>query len=89
MAYATLAAGFFMFGKRWWQKLLLACYPLAMAFTLVYGGEHYVVDEIAGVLYALAVLGGWRLLRTRTLRRTAGGAVTAPATTSADLSTAP
>jgi membrane-associated phospholipid phosphatase len=79
MAYATLAAGFFMFGKRWWQKLLLACYPLAMGFTLVYGGEHYVVDEIAGVLYALVVLAGWRLLRARTLRRAAGVAVATPA----------
>ena len=41
-AYATLAAGFFWFGKRWWQKALLACYPLAMGFALLYGGEHYV-----------------------------------------------
>jgi hypothetical protein len=78
MAYATLAAGFFMFGKTWWQKILLACYPLAMGFTLVYGGEHYVVDEIAGVLYALVVLAAWRLLRARRLRRTAP--VTVPVT---------
>jgi len=68
MAYATLAAGFFWFGRRWWQKVLLACYPLAMGFTLVYGGEHYVVDELVGVLYALAVLAGWRVLRARRLR---------------------
>jgi PAP2 superfamily len=78
MAYATLAAGFFMFGKAWWQKLLLACYPLAMGFTLVYGGEHYVVDEIAGVLYALVVLAAWRLLRARRLRRTAPVVVPTP-----------
>jgi len=83
MAYATLAAGFFMFGKAWWQKLLLACYPLAMGFTLVYGGEHYVVDEIAGVLYALVVLAAWRLLRARRLRRTAPVVVPTPARESA------
>jgi len=83
MAYATLAAGFFMFGKTWWQKILLACYPLAMGFTLVYGGEHYVVDEIAGVLYALVVLAAWRLLRARRLRRTAPVVVPTPARESA------
>jgi membrane-associated phospholipid phosphatase len=64
-AYATLAAGFFWFGKKWWQKVLLACYPLAMGFSLLYGGEHYVVDEIAGAAYALAIIAGWRLLSRR------------------------
>ena len=70
-AYATLAAGFFWFGKRWWQKALLACYPLAMGFALLYGGEHYLIDELAGAAYALAVIAGWRYLRARRLRRTA------------------
>ena len=59
-AYATLAAGFFWFGKNWWQKTLLACYPLAMAFALLYGGEHYIVDEIAGAAYALTIIAVWR-----------------------------
>ncbi|MGA8248375.1 MAG: phosphatase PAP2 family protein [Nocardioides sp.] len=68
-AYATLAAGFFWWGKRWWQKALLACYPLAMGFALLYGGEHYVVDEIAGVGYALVVIACWRLLRRYRLAR--------------------
>jgi membrane-associated phospholipid phosphatase len=74
-AYATLAAGFFWFGKTWWQKALLACYPLAMGFSLLYGGEHYVVDEIAGAAYALAIIGAWRLLRRGRIRR--GAAVVA------------
>jgi membrane-associated phospholipid phosphatase len=65
MAYATLAAGFFWFGKRWWQKALLAMYPMAMAVSLVYGGEHYVVDELAGVAYSLVILAVWRYLRAR------------------------
>jgi membrane-associated phospholipid phosphatase len=64
-AYATLVAGYFMFGKRWWQKTLLVCYPLAMGFTLIYGGEHYVIDEIVGAAYALVVLAVWRLLLRR------------------------
>ncbi len=35
-----------------WRWLLLL-YPLAMGLALVYLGEHYVVDVVAGVLYAL------------------------------------
>jgi hypothetical protein len=76
MAYATLAAGFFWFGARWWLRCLLPLYPLAMGITLVYGGEHYVVDEIAGVVYALVVLGAWRLssrARGTRARRREGG----------------
>ena len=69
MAYATLAAGFFWFGKRWWNKTLLALYPAAMAITLVYGGEHYVVDEIAGAGFALLIIAVWRYLRARGLAR--------------------
>jgi PAP2 superfamily len=62
MAYATLAAGFFWIGKRWWQRCLLALYPIAMGITLVYGGEHYVVDELAGIAYALVVIGAWQAI---------------------------
>ena len=36
---------------RWWRPLL-ALYPLAMAFALVYSGEHYIVDCVAGWAYA-------------------------------------
>jgi membrane-associated phospholipid phosphatase len=54
-AFAVLVA--IMIGSRlrsrW--RYLLALYPLAMGFTLVYTGEHYVLDLIAGVLYALVV----------------------------------
>jgi membrane-associated phospholipid phosphatase len=36
-----------------WARVPLALYPLAMSFALVYSGEHYVVDCIAGWLYAV------------------------------------
>jgi membrane-associated phospholipid phosphatase len=36
-----------------WTRPLLALYPPAMAFSLVYSGEHYVVDCIAGWVYAV------------------------------------
>ncbi|WP_018179054.1 phosphatase PAP2 family protein [Jongsikchunia kroppenstedtii] len=41
---------------RW--RPLVAAYPLAMAFTLVYAGEHYVIDTLIGAsLAALVVIG--------------------------------
>ena len=40
-----------------WARVLLALYPLAMTFALVYSGEHYVVDCIAGWVYALFAYG--------------------------------
>ncbi len=43
---------------------LLVGYVAAMAFTLTYGGEHFVVDAVAGGLYAaVAVAGVRRVLR--------------------------
>ena len=38
---------------RW--RWLLALYPVAMAVSLVYLGEHYVSDIVLGWLYAVVV----------------------------------
>lgn len=38
--------------RRWWP--LLWCYPALMGLSLVYLGEHYVIDLLAGFCYALA-----------------------------------
>jgi membrane-associated phospholipid phosphatase len=52
-----------------WSRPLLALYPPAMVFALVYTGEHYVVDCLAGWVYALATYFGvnaffaWRARR--------------------------
>jgi len=50
-AYALMAVAFFLpvVRRRWWPLLL--AYPLAMTFTLVYSGEHYVADVLVGWLY--------------------------------------
>jgi membrane-associated phospholipid phosphatase len=50
-AYAMMAVAFFLplLRRRWWPLLL--AYPLAMTFTLVYSGEHYVIDVLVGWLY--------------------------------------
>ncbi len=45
-----------------WARPVLMIYPLTMTFTLVYAGEHYFVDVLAGWgLVALALTGGWWL----------------------------
>ncbi|WP_354643809.1 phosphatase PAP2 family protein [Kitasatospora camelliae] len=62
-------------------RMLLAAYPLAMTFALVYGAEHYVVDVLVGWLYAAtAWYVGRRVMARRQSRRAAGaGAVRQPA----------
>jgi membrane-associated phospholipid phosphatase len=51
-----------------WTRPLLAAYPPAMAFALVYSGEHYVVDCLAGWVYAVGcflVVNLWFERRTK------------------------
>ena len=55
-AFATLCAGFFIPRVRARWRPLLACYPLAMMASLVYSGEHWVIDTLIGIGYALVVL---------------------------------
>jgi len=49
-------------------RWLLLAYPLTMSLSLVYTGEHYVVDAIAGALVALAVLVGCQVWENRRAR---------------------
>jgi len=52
----TLLIAWFLFARlRSRLRYLLWLYPLAMAFALVYSGEHYVVDVLLGWLYCVAV----------------------------------
>jgi membrane-associated phospholipid phosphatase len=39
-----------------WLRPLVALYPLAMAFSLVYAGEHYVSDILLGWIYTVATV---------------------------------
>jgi hypothetical protein len=36
-----------------WARVLLALYPIAMTYALVYTAEHYVVDILLGWLYTV------------------------------------
>jgi membrane-associated phospholipid phosphatase len=72
LAFAVLVA--LMIGtrirSRW--RYLLALYPAAMGFTLVYCGEHYVLDLVAGLIYAWAVHAAMNLWERHRPRRADG-----------------
>jgi membrane-associated phospholipid phosphatase len=53
-AFPLMLLLFFWSAGRW-VRLVLGLYTLAMAFALVYGGEHFVMDVVAGWAMALAV----------------------------------
>ncbi len=55
-AYTLLIAVFLWRYSPRWVRPLLAAYPLAMAFALLYTAEHYLVDVLLGWLYALVAL---------------------------------
>lgn len=70
VAFACLVALFVASRIRSRWRWLLTLYPLAMGFALVYLGEHYVLDVVAGLAYALAVhFGLSRWERRRAARR--------------------
>jgi membrane-associated phospholipid phosphatase len=63
--------------KGWRWRIPFGLYALAMAFTLVYGGEHFWVDVFAGwayalIVYALASL-WWRRRERRAAEKAAAG----------------
>jgi membrane-associated phospholipid phosphatase len=68
-AFALLVVVFVarLVGRRWWPVLVM--YPLAMTFTLVYGGEHWFIDVLVGWVYVfvtlVAVAGAERWWRRR------------------------
>lgn len=60
-AFAMLICVFFWARSRWPMRVVLAAYPVAMGFALVYSAEHYAADVLLGWVYvALAMVGvGW------------------------------
>ena len=53
-AYSLLIVLFLWRLARAPWRVLLAAYPFAMAFALVYSAEHFIVDVLAGWVYAFA-----------------------------------
>jgi membrane-associated phospholipid phosphatase len=73
-AYPMLLLAFFWRRSRWWTRLGLATYVLAMGFAVVYSGEHYVFDVFGGWFYALCAFAvvdlAYRRLELRRRRQT-------------------
>jgi membrane-associated phospholipid phosphatase len=60
--YATIIALFVLSTVASRFAWLMLLYPALMAVSLVYLGEHYVVDVVAGIVYALVIhtaVNGW------------------------------
>jgi hypothetical protein len=72
-AYPMLLVLFFWKQAGRW-RWLLPLYPLAMAFTLVYTAEHFVIDILLGWLYAVVVFVVGNLLFDRYATRKARSA---------------
>jgi membrane-associated phospholipid phosphatase len=79
----TLLIVLFLWRSVRWGRGLLALYPVAMAFALVYMAEHYVVDVLLGWVYAVAAFWAVNRLaeRIEERRARAGPAVAAERTT--------
>jgi membrane-associated phospholipid phosphatase len=69
-AYPMLLLLFF-WGAGWWTRIGLGAYALAMAFSLVYTGEHYVTDIVVGWVYAGGVFFAVSAARARLRSRRA------------------
>ena len=72
-AFPLMLLLFFWSAGRW-VRLGLGFYTLAMAFTLVYGGEHFVADIVAGWAMALGVHAVVSFVAGRRARRAVGQA---------------
>ncbi|MFB9546348.1 phosphatase PAP2 family protein [Micromonospora sagamiensis] len=90
-AWALFVVLFFLTStrRRWWPLLL--SYPLAMTFTLVYSGEHYIIDVLVGWAYVgmtFLVVGlaerWWAARRARRAPTVPTGSVPAGSGTGAD-----
>lgn len=61
-----------------WLRPLVALYPLAMGFSLVYGAEHYVSDIVLGWAYTIAALLAGKMIMSWWAARRAAEPVHAP-----------
>jgi membrane-associated phospholipid phosphatase len=82
-AYPVMLLLFF-WSAGWYARIGLGLYALAMGFALVYGGEHFVTDILAGWVMAVAIywlLAAARPLAVRVRRREAWSGSSVPAST--------
>jgi hypothetical protein len=74
-AYTLLIALYLWRFAPWWGRVLLAAYPWAMAFALVYTSEHYFVDILLGWVYCAVAYAAVNRLADRIAVRRAEPAI--------------
>ncbi len=75
-AYALFVVAFFLPQVRWWWlKAVMLLFPLLMATSLVYFGEHYVADALAGWLLVGGAFWFWGWYERRQRSRAADRAI--------------
>ena len=72
--WVAMALWFALPARSRWRRTLVLCYPLAVYFTVIATGTHFVIDGVAGMALTAAVVLAcawlavryrrWRLLRT-------------------------
>jgi hypothetical protein len=69
--WVALALWFTLPAKSWWRRGVVICYPLAVYFTVIATGTHFVIDGVAGMaLTAVVVLfSAWVVLQIRRRRQ--------------------
>lgn len=72
-AALSLLVVLFAWPRRRWAQALVASYPVAMTFAIVYTAEHYVVDALLGWIYAVASFVAIRRLFARFQRARPSG----------------
>lgn len=58
--------------QRLWIRVILVSFPVAMALSLVYFAEHYVIDIIVGWLYVAGAFWFWNRREKKSSERRAG-----------------
>ncbi|HEU4541905.1 MAG TPA: phosphatase PAP2 family protein [Jiangellaceae bacterium] len=86
-AFALLVCvGLWPVVRHWFPRVLLVAFPVAMGMTLVYSGEHYVVDVLLGFAYVGLIVLALRLWdRWRHQRRASEESVLEASVEPADL----
>jgi len=74
-SFALIVPAFFLpWLKPWWLKALVLCFPVLMLSSLVYLGEHWVVDGLVGWAIVGATFLFWNRMERRTRMRKAARA---------------
>lgn len=70
-SWVALALIFTLPAAKWWKKGLVLLYPMAVYFTVIATGTHFVIDGVAGIALTTSVvlLSAWAVVSWRRRRK--------------------